>query len=155
MHWESYSYRFAEEILNSKLNLKKEIENAISELNLSSDVNHHTQIVKIFSERGWSTEEVISEDISMRHDLYKDRIGIEVETSHIVHTFKDYLKFLVSFNVDKIDVGVLIVYHDKYFEKLGLRKSEYSYKPIFSKVINYLRIFRLVITVPIYVIGIF
>ena len=74
MHWESYSYRFAEEILNSKLNLKKEIENAISELNLSSDVNHHTQIVKIFSERGWSTEEAISEDISMRHDLYKHSI---------------------------------------------------------------------------------
>jgi len=157
VHYKCYSYRFAEEILNSKLYLKKEIEELIAELDLDprNTRSHHRQITELFSKKGWSTEETISKDIIMRHDLYKDRVGIEVETSHIVHTYKDYLKFLISFNADKIDVGVLVVYHDKYFEKYGLKSDKYGHKPRFSKVKRDLQLFRLVITVPIYVIGVF
>jgi len=50
----------------------------------------------------------------MRFDLYKERMGIEVETSHIIHTYKDVLRFLVAFNDGKIDVGVEVVYDDSF-----------------------------------------
>ena len=50
MHYECYSYRFAEEILNSKLYLKKEIEELIAELDLDpgNARSHHRQVTELF-----------------------------------------------------------------------------------------------------------
>jgi len=153
MRYDKYSYRFAEEILNSKLELKKEIEDIIRQIDAKTfqgnEDKPHDIIKRAFINKGWSEEEIISEKIKMKHDLFKQRIAIEIETSHIVHTYKDYLKFLLSFNEDKIDVGILIVYSDSYVKKYRLGSD----KPKLSKVKKDLNLLRTVVPVPIYVIG--
>jgi len=49
------------------------------------------QIKRAFMQRCWSEEEKISEKIAMRHELFKNEVAIEIETSHITHTYKDYI----------------------------------------------------------------
>jgi len=149
-----HNFRFAEEILNSKLALKKEIEDIINQLDVDpfgkGAASPHRVIKEAFLRRGWSDEERISCRTRMRFDLYKERIGIEIETSHIIHTYKDFLKFLVAFNDGKIDVGVEIVYDDSFIRRHNLRPA----RPRMSKVRNDLEtLFRPIIPVPIFVIG--
>lgn len=151
MRFAKYSYRFAEEILNSKMALKNEIEDIINGLsiNLTSRVRPHDQIKNAFIQRNWSEEEKISERVPMRHDLFKERVAIEIETSHFIHTYHDYLKFIAAFNEGRIDLGILIIYSDAYVKKHRLGGD----KPKLSKVKKDLNLFRLIIPVPIYVIG--
>ena len=154
MKFSKHNFRFAEEILNSKIALKTEIENIINGLNIDplgkDERSPHKVIKKAFLDRGWSDEQPISQRSKMRFDLYKERIGIEVETSHIIHTYKDFLKFLVAFNDGKIDVGVEVVYDDSFVRKHGLGYD----KPTIGKVKRDLEtLFRPIIPIPIYVIG--
>lgn len=151
MRFERFSFRFAEEILNSKLALKNEIETTILglRLDLGSTLRPHQQIVNSFLQRGWRPEKSVSKDFKMRHDLIKGRVAVEIETSHVIHTYKDYLKFLSSFNEGKIDLGILIVYTQGFIKKYNLPHA----KPSLRKVKKDLQFFRLIIPVPIYVIG--
>jgi len=85
----------------------------------------------------------------MKFDLYKERVAMEVETSHIIHCYKDLLKFLVGFNDQRIDVGAIVVYADDYAKSLGGGSL-----PSFGKVCRELEtLFRSVIPVPIFVVG--
>jgi len=154
LRFSKHNFRFAEEILNSKIALKTEIEDIINDLDIDpfgkDERLPHKVIKKAFLERNWTDEQPISERSKMRFDLYKERIGIEIETSHVIHTYKDFLKFLVAFNDGKIDVGVEVVYGDSFVKKHNLRPA----KPTMGKVKSDLEtLFRPIIPVPIYVIG--
>ena len=140
--------------MNSKIALKAEIENIINGLEIDplgkNERAPHKVVKKAFLDKGWSDEQQISQRSKMRFDLYKERIGIEVETSHIIHTYKDFLKFLVAFNDGNIDVGVEVVYDDSFVKKHGLGHD----KPTIGKVKSDLEtLFRPIIPVPIFVIG--
>ena len=140
--------------MNSKIALKAEIENIINALEIDplgkDERSPHKVIKKTFLEKGWSDEQQISQRSKMRFDLYKERIGIEIETSHIIHTYKDFLKFLVAFNDGNIDVGVEVVYDDSFVKKYNLPPA----RPTIGKVKRDLEtLFRPIIPVPIYVIG--
>jgi hypothetical protein len=155
MRFQTYNFRFAEEILYSQSDLKKEIKAVLDPLvidpNAKGDNMPHRVIKAAFMEKGWSDEELLSTQSKMRFDLYKNRIAIEIETSNIVHCYKDYLKFLVGFNMQKIDVGVEIVYANDYIKKHNPKKHA---KPTLERVRYDLEhLFRPIITVPIFVIG--
>lgn len=154
MRYSKYNFRFADEILNSKIALKTEIEDIIRRLILDpfgkGKNSPHKVIKNAFIQNNWSAEATISNRTRMRFDLYKERIGIEIETSHIIHTYKDFLKFLVAFNDGKIDVGVEIVYDDSFVRRYGLGHD----KPTIGKVKKDLEtLFRPIIPVPIFVMG--
>jgi hypothetical protein len=166
MRFQKYSHRFAEEILNSKFQLKSEIEFVLQSVHpISAREDRktlHKTIIKQFKDKGWKTEEtityapVVMEQMSitgppktlMRFDLLKEKVAIEVQTSHVVHCYKDFLKFLVGFNDQAIDVGVEIVYAD-HAKSLGGGSL-----PTLGKVSRELeRMFYTVIPVPIFGIG--
>jgi len=156
MRFRTWSYRFAEEVLNSKLSLKKEIEDIIESINLSPNEVSRPRLNKAFRKeflkRVWSPEEKIFEELgepSAKIDYIKDRIGVEVAFSHSSFLGIDMLKFqMLSYSfLDRIDVGVYIVVTGDYFKE----KFEGSIK--FERVVKYLPYFRSAIQVPIYVYG--
>ena len=156
MKYKIYSFRFAKEIIEQ---IRKELYNEIlrvieEEININRGnlKKAHKIIQKTFKKHGWSTEEVIDKiRIPLKHDLYKNHIAIEVETSHIVHTYKDYLKFIASYNIGKIDLGIIITWTKQHITKHNLDPS----KPTLEKIRKDLEnVLKTIIPVPILVIGI-
>ncbi len=161
---QTFSYRFAEQVLNSRLTIKQEIETVLQSPSIKIPEltrPYFNQILdNLFKERGWECQPAVfhePRDPSAKMDFLKDRVGIEVEFGHSSFIGIDLLKFQVASysGLDKIDVGVYIV-TTKSFQKrmkneVGL-KWEGSLS--FEKVTRYLPHFKSAIQVPIYVIGI-
>lgn len=160
---ETYSYRFAEQVLNSNLHIKQEIEDVlqnpgipISELTRPA---FNKALDKLFVERGWQSQPPVFDEPKAplaKMDFMKGRIGIEVAFGHASFIGIDLLKFQVASysGLDRIDIGVYVV-TTKSFQKT--MKEKYNLKwdgsLHFEKVINYLPHFKSAIQVPVYVIG--
>ena len=162
MRFQPFSYRFAEQVLNSKLATKKEIEDIINLIRSGGYSRPELNEVfeKEFVRRNWRKQPQVFEeitDITAKIDYLKDRVGVEVAFSHSSFIGIDLLKFqtLSYSNLDKIDVGVYITVTKKYKKKL---ESEYNKKwqgsTTFEKVRKYLPHFRSAIQVPVFVYGI-
>jgi hypothetical protein len=161
---ERYSYRFAEQVLNSKLAVKQEVESILEhpsiEISKLSRPYFNEVLDALFVGQGWERQPRIfeqAEDPAMRLDFLKDRVGVEVGFSH--HSFLriDLLKFQVASysGLNRIDVGVYIAATVR-FQKMCL--SEHGHKwegsNSFEKIHRYLPYFKSAIQVPIYVLGI-
>jgi len=159
-----FSYRFAEQVLNSKLSLKDEIERLL--LDMTTDVRtlSRPRFNKVLEERfvacGWTSQPTVFDDPNdpgAKMDFLKERIGIEVGFGHASFIGIDLLKFQVSSYsaLDKIDVGVYVVTTTR-FQKF--MKSNYNQNwegsLTFEKVKRYLPHFKSAIQVPIFVLGI-
>jgi hypothetical protein len=159
-----FSYRFAEQVLNSKLALKQEIEGVLlsPSIDMSSLSRPHFNevLVDLFLKKGWESQPYVfdeREDPSAKLDFLKERVGIEVSFGHASFIGIDVLKFQIASysGLDKIDVGVYVVTTRNFQRRM---KKEYSQNwegsLAFEKVIKYLPHFKSAIQVPIYVIGI-
>jgi len=162
MRFQTFSYRFAEQVLNSKLATKKEIEDIITSIRPRGYSRPELNEVfeKEFVERGWQKQPLVFgeiTDIAAKIDYLKDRVGVEVAFSHSSFIGIDLLKFqtLSYSNIDKIDVGVYITVTRECRKKF---ESEYNKKwqgsLTFEKVRKYLPHFRSAIQVPVFVYGI-
>jgi len=157
MRFRTYSYRFAEQVLNSKYSTKKEIEDVIASVNLKSVEMSRPNLNKVFEKeflkRSWRPQEKVSSELAAKIDFIKDRVGVEVAFVHSSFLGIDLLKFqTMSYsNLDKIDLGVYIVI----IVMTNKMKKKYGFKGSigFEKVIKYLPHFRSAIQVPIFVIG--
>jgi len=159
----TFSYRFAEQVLNSKLSIKQEIESVLLDprINLSelSRPKFNSVLEELFIEKDWEKQPAVFDqaaDPSAKMDFLKERIGIEVAFGHASFIGLDLLKFQVcSYSgFDKIDLGVYIV-TTKQFQKTMEQEFDLNWKGSlsFEKVTNYLPHFKSAIQVPIYVIG--
>lgn len=159
-----YSFRFAEQVLNSRLAIKQEIDSILQDpcivVEKLSRPHFNNLLEQLFRARGWETQpQVFPEptDPSAKMDFLKDRIGVEVGFGHSSFIGIDLLKFQVSSysSLDQIDVGVYIVTTRSFQKKMI---SDYGQKwegsLTFEKVKRYLPHFKSAIQVPIYVIGI-
>ena len=161
---QKYSYRFAEQIFNSKLALKNEMENIIyaatEDLSKLSRPNFNALLQSNFISNGWESQAaVFPDDIHAyaKLDFLKDRIGVEVQFGHSSFIGIDVLKFQIASysNLDNIDFGVYICATrnmQNYLKKTFSLKWDGSLT--FEKVVNYLPHIKSAIQVPIYVIGI-
>ena len=98
-----YSYRFAEQVLNSKLAIKEEIEQVLlesaPELENCSRPGFNKFLDTRFVERGWQSQPSVFDDPSdpgAKMDFLKERVGIEVGFGHASFLGIDVLKFQVS-----------------------------------------------------------
>jgi len=163
MRFRTYSYRFAEQVLNSKLELKKEIEEIIGSVNVKPKGFSRPELNRIleakFTENEWESQPTVfnePKDPSAKIDFLKDRIGIEVEFGHSSFIGIDLLKFqtLSYSNLDKIDVGVYILVINDFRKTLcSVYKQKWEGSLTFEKVCRYLPHFRSAIQVPIFVYG--
>ena len=159
-----FSFRFAEQVLNSKLILKQEIESILTDTNIDipslSRPKFNEILEKQFVKKGWISQPPVFDepnDPSAKMDFLKERIGIEVGFGHASFIGIDLLKFQVASysGLDKIDVGVYVV-TTKNFQGRMMKdyKQNWEGSLSFEKVIRYLPHFKSAIQLPIYVLGI-
>lgn len=159
-----FSYRFAEQVLNSQLSLKEEIESVLldttSDLGTLSRPRFNQILEERFVAHGWKSQPTVFDDPSdpgAKMDFLKERIGIEVGFGHASFIGIDLLKFQVSSYsaLDKIDVGVYVVTTSR-FQKFMRSDCSQNWEGslTFEKVKRYLPHFKSAIQVPIYVLGI-
>lgn len=160
----TFSYRFAEQVLNSRLDIKHEIEQALLDkridLNKLSRPVFNSILLEILTEKGWESQPAVFDepgDPSAKMDFLKDRIGVEVEFGHPSFIGIDLLKFQIASysGLNKIDVGVYIL-TTRHFQKMMKEKYKQNWvgSITYEKVERYLPHFKSAIQVPIYVIGI-
>jgi len=160
---QKYSYRFAEQVLNSNLSIKHEIESVLTDLNFEvtalSRPGFNAILRQVFIARGWEDQPYVfgdPGDPGAKMDFLKSRVGIEVEFGHASFLGIDLLKFQVSSDAgqDKIDVGVYIVTTRDFQNKMAGYGNNWGGSLTFEKVVRYLPHLKSAIQVPIYVIGI-
>ena len=161
---QKFSFRFAEQVLNSKLALKREIETILTDSNIDlaamSRPKFNSLLDEEFVSKGWTSQPSVFDepkDPAAKMDFLKDRIGIEVGFGHPSFIGIDLLKFQVSSysGLDKIDVGVYVV-TTKSFQKNMKKEYNQNWQGSlsFEKVVKYLPHFKSAIQLPIYVLGI-
>jgi hypothetical protein len=104
-----FSYRFAEQVLNSKLALKQEIETILTDSSIDisslSRPTFNAILEEKFVNQGWQSQPPVfnePKDPSAKMDFLKERIGIEVGFGHSSFIGIDLLKFQVaSYSVSK------------------------------------------------------
>lgn len=159
-----FSYRFAEQVLNSKLSIKQEIEDLLThssiDISTLSRPHFNEALRSLFTSKGWNDQPPVFDepgDPSAKMDFLKERIGIEVAFGHASFIGIDLLKFQVASysGLDKIDAGVYVV-TTKNFQKSMREKHNQNWQGslAFEKVVRYLPHFKSAVQVPIYVIGI-
>jgi hypothetical protein len=161
---QKFSFRFAEQVLNSKLALKQEIENTLAEPSIDistlSRPKFNEILEKKFVSKGWESQPSVFDepsDPSAKMDFLKERIGIEVGFGHASFIGIDLLKFQVASysGLDKIDVGVYIATTHG-FQTCMKKRYEQNWEGSlsFEKIVRYLPHFKSAIQLPIYVLGI-
>ena len=159
---QKFSFRFAEQVLNSKLATKQEIESILTDASIDVSSLSRPRFNEVLREKflakGWEDQpSVFNEpnDPQAKMDFLKD--GIEIAFGHSSFIGIDLLKFQVASysGLDRIDVGVYVV-TTKAFQKEMLRQFNQNWKGSlsFEKVIRYLPHFKSAIQLPIYAIGI-
>lgn len=158
-----YSYRFAEQVINSKLQLKNEIEDilfSVADISELTRPKFNSILNQKFSDRNWITQPNVFEgdnDPAAKLDFLKERIGIEVAFGHASFIGIDLLKFQIASysGLDRIDLGVYIT-TTRNFQRIAYEKYSLKWEGslTFEKVERYLPHFKSAIQVPIYVIGI-
>lgn len=158
-----FSFRFAEQVLNSKLSLKQEIEEILTgnvDLHSLSRPRFNEILEERFESEGWQCQPSVFDepnDPSAKMDFLKERIGIEVGFGHASFIGIDLLKFQVASysGLDKIDVGVYIVTTRNFQNRMMSEyKQNWDGSLSFEKIVRYLPHFKSAIQLPIYVIGI-
>ena len=159
-----YSFRFAEQVLNSRLSIKHELEEilvnpAINVADLSRP-KFNQVLLDLFAAKDWQDQPLVFDepgDPAAKMDFLKERVGVEVEFGHASFLGIDLLKFQVSSysGLDKIDVGVYIV-TTRNFQRVMRRdyKQNWDGSLTYEKVTRYLPHFKSAIQVPVYVIGV-
>jgi hypothetical protein len=161
---ERFSYRFAEQVLNSKLALKQEVEEVLTskaiEVASLSRPNFNKVLRGLFVEKGWEDQPHVfagDDEPAAKMDFRKERVGVEVGFGHASFIGIDLLKFQVSSysGLDLIDVGIYVT-ATKRFQKHMATEHDQKWEGSlsFEKVKTYLPHFRSAIQVPVYVIGI-
>ena len=161
---ERFSFRFAEQVLNSKLSIKQEVESILTDSSIEipklSRPNFNKVLRELFVAKGWRDQPHVFDDeadASARMDFLKERVGVEVGFGHASFIGIDLLKFQVSSYsaLDRIDVGIYVVTTKGFQRSMSTQhKQNWEGSLTFEKVTTYLPHFKSAIQVPIYVLGV-
>jgi len=163
MRYRSFEFRSAEVILNANYRLKKEIDHILTTLELEPPTARgahiisqaHRQIQRAFEQQGWQTEVLVTQRTAKRHhfDLYKDRVGIEIEISNRELLYRDYMRFHLSAADGRLDVGVIVLLDEEM--RFPYLHPPRNGAPCLDDVVDDLNSLRHVIDVPIWVVSLF
>lgn len=153
-----FSFRFAEQVLNSKLALKQEIENILTDSSIDVSTLSRPKFNEIleqeFVSKGWLSQPPVFDepkDPAAKMDFLKERIGVEIGFGHASFIGIDLLKFQVASysGLDKIDVGVYVVTNHSFQNRMIKDyKQNWEGSLSFEKVVRYLPHFKSANTAP-------
>jgi len=167
----TFSYRFAEEILDNekfekekneiirifetskvpKLETPKRRKRGKKQMIFTTDQKKfNKELDKAFSQLDWKVQPQITEDnvTRIKADFNKNRIQIEVQFGNMARWYSDVFKFQVGYSLGLIDVGVLIVPTQKFAKTIDENVAYYE------RVIRELPYAKMSLTLPIWVVGI-
>lgn len=156
VEFETISYRHADEILNAKLAVRRELESALAAVKgvpvKQGPDGLTAHLVSAFKKRDWQTEVPVAENQKheQRFDLFKERVAVEIEFSRYEFVYRDYFRFLSAYNADKIDVGVLLINADP---GQGGRVKHKHVAPSLDRVKDDLAWLRPTLTVPLWIVA--
>jgi len=167
----TYSYRFASEVLSSRAFKKerKEIEDifksiVVPQLNppksrtrdgktmtfTTAQKDLNTLLNDEFKAKGWDCQPFVTEDrvTGIKADYKKARVQVEVQFGNMARWYTDVFKFQVSYSLDLIDVGVLVVPTQAFANTIDENVAHYE------RVVRELPYAKMSLTLPIWVVGI-
>lgn len=178
MYIKTYSYRYAEEILQHEKH--KEAYDELMDICKKCPVPVYegksknqpkldvvqqilnTYFLMAFTERGWEAEPIATPDSNedaLRSDFRKSfhkeskegpiTLQIEVEFGNVASSYRNYFKFQLSYSYDLTDICILIVPSQHLCTRIDSGVSNYE------KVLREIPSAKLSISVPILVVGLF
>src|SRR5215472_18606843 len=103
LHFKTFSHRFAEQVLNSRLAIKEEILSVITDPAIDVAILSRPYFIKVlrdsFTQKGWQDQPSVFDeegDPAAKMDFLKERVGIEIGFGHASFIGIDLLKFQVS-----------------------------------------------------------
>ncbi len=116
MKYSQFDYRFARTILTAHHGgAVKDIETVLEDAHIRLGRGHRPTPSHVLQaelkRRGWHTEKKVG-DTELRFDGFKDRVGVEIETTDPSDVINECMKFRKADSAGELDVGVLIVYDD-------------------------------------------
>jgi len=135
-----FSYRFAEQVLNSKLVIKQEIEDLLAhpsiDISTLSRPQFNEVLKNLFVDKGWNNQPPVFDepgDPSAKMDFLKERIGIDLPKSRVASYS----------HLDKIDTGIYAV-TTRNFQRTMTQKHNHNWEGClaFEKAVHYLPHFR-------------
>jgi len=163
MRFNEYSHRHGKELLQIlHPEIVKEIITIIDSLEPFSHgakkgVTIKNYLCKAFIDNGWENElkAYFKTDKKDYIDLYKDRVPIEMEYSRFEMFFRDFFRFMLLYERQEIDAGVIITLDEMAYERW--RGEVKSYKPArasLRKLTDFLKgEYSFIVNVPIWCIG--
>ena len=159
-----YSHRHGKEILSlTHLSEYQEILSILEDMppyphGSRKNATPKEAITEEFKKAGWMEEVEIPLGTGKSDycDLGKNRVFIEQEYSRFEMFFRDFFRFLLLYDERQLDVGVIITYDDKAFDRWGSGVKSYSAaRASLSKLIDFLQgKYSAVVEVPIWCIGV-
>lgn len=164
MRFNEYSHRHGKELL--QLTHEPELNDILSVLRRLPAFPHgqtknHTvrnYLAPEFVNLGWTKEFEIPLGTGKKDycDLVKNRIALEQEYSRFEMFFRDFFRFLLLYDQQEIDVGVIITYDEMAFRNWGTGVKPYrSARASLQRLIDFLEgRYSTVVRVPLWCIGI-
>ncbi len=99
----------------------------------------HREIQAEFYNKGWLLERRIFPEVSWKWDAYKDKVAVSVELSLIDAVHRDFLRAILAQKHDDLDTMIYVVSTFK--------------EPKFHNVKRDIAIFKEILNIPIFLIG--
>ncbi len=164
LSFRKFSFRFAEQIINSNLYLRQEIEEILTDdtipISELSRPRFNKELEDRFIAKGWSAQPLVFGEPGepmAKMDFLKNRLGVEVEFGHASFIGIDLLKMQIGSysGLDKIDIGIYIVTTTAFQKCMkDVHGQNWEGSLNFEKVVKYLPHLKSAIQVPIFVYGI-
>lgn len=148
--YSEYDFKFAKTILMEHYPVCfQDLGEAISELRTPLGRNIKPTPAQLLEEilvtKGWARQQrVTPRSGNLKFDLMKDKVAVEIQLADPSDCYNDYLKFLLAYNLESVDVAVEIVYDN------SVRGNNI---PRLNKVVRDLDIYRRVLPSPLWVVG--
>jgi hypothetical protein len=165
------SYRFGSEVLDSRdfRKLKRDIGEILTEIDVpqlcppktrkrggkemvftTDQKALNARLDEAFRARDWHCQPPVTEDkvTGIKADYKKDRVQVEVQFGNMARWYTDVFKLQVSYSLDLIDVGVLVVPMQDFASTIDENVAYYE------RVVRELPYAKMSITLPIWIVGI-
>lgn len=148
---ETFSHRYGEEVVKAH-SLRDEVRASLGSDEIGMARGQASRINEAVRNRlassGWALDPRVHAAFNLDVNAIKGRVGLTVQTGNVTRAFYDLLKFQVMHLNDRIDVAVLVVPTRGASRALGSNIAD------FDRVTKELGLFKHIITVPIWVLGI-
>jgi hypothetical protein len=118
--------------------------------------NH--QLSHVFGAWDWEAEKKVIPDLPLKSDFIKSNVQVEVEFGNARTYYQDYVKFMIAFNQQAAEIGVLLVPSSGFARTLcavgqtnAIAKGRHSYSGMvhFDKVNRELKYLAFMLSMPI------